>query len=160
MVLQYVMKIVPALLLLLSGLLIAGDPSAKRRIVGMLANWGMANDDTKESIEASASIVVRVLYVGSLFFFLWLGIFFYHNHRKLTVHPFGEDTTAPYHRPNANQAPSDETQPSSDASSADKPIPAPKGGPAHPYTTTLAPRPEQQHIAVATYQVGESAHLL
>lgn len=105
MIWEYLMRIGPCILLLFSGVLIAGDRTAKRRIVSMLATFGMANDDTNESIEASAIAMVKVLYVAAFLFFLWFAFFFYQQHRRLKVRPRDNSTGMPYKAPAAPATP-------------------------------------------------------
>ena len=131
---QYMAKLLPALFLLLAGILIAGDSSSQRCIIGMLANWGMANEDSEASIQASASMVVRIFFGISLVFFLWTGLIYYHHHRTIKVRPLDNSTSAPYEK-KSKPAPAVTPQPSESA-----PAPESSGGrqgaPVRPYTTS------------------------
>ncbi|MBI3923837.1 MAG: hypothetical protein HY318_20615 [Armatimonadetes bacterium] len=141
MIWEYLMRIGPCVLLLFSGVLIAGDRTAKRRIVSMLATFGMANDDTNESIEASATAMVKVLYVAAFLFFLWFAFFFYQQHRRLTVRP-KDDSARPYKEqaaPATPQTPSTGTAQPSGATSGTVPGTTPQ----QPSTTVPGGAPQQ-----------------
>jgi hypothetical protein len=152
---QYLIKLLPAVFFLLSGLVIAADPVAKRRIIGLLANWGMANDDTPESLEASAGAVVKVFYGLALVCFLTFGILFYHHHRKLVVRPGTEGNALPYKTTRPSMPASGEPQtgaPGAATSGSDTSQPAPRGtAPARPYTTTRLPTPCSSLAAVPRF---------
>jgi len=130
---EYLSKLLPALFLLLAGILIAGDPVSQRRIIGLLASWGMANDDSEESVQASAQMLVKIFFGLSLFFFLWTGVVFYHHHRTIKVRPFEDSGAVPYKRPSKPQ-PKVSPAPSAEGESSETGQSAPTK-PSVPYTT-------------------------
>ncbi|HIE50486.1 MAG TPA: hypothetical protein EYP85_01895 [Armatimonadetes bacterium] len=93
----YLWRFFLALLFAFIGWLLSTQPKQLKRLVGLLASFGLARDETDADVEAAGAVIVKIFYGLSLLALIWLGYFFYHHHRGLKAESYpGLEKVTPY----------------------------------------------------------------